>query len=57
MGLFFNYLMIIFDDKLSFENSLKSIYLILSVILGLGFYLLISYLIKAFKLEDIKLKY
>ena len=57
MGLFFNYLMIIFDDKLSFENSLKSIYLILSVILGLGFYLLISYLIKAFQLEDIKLRY
>ena len=56
MGLFFNYLMLIFSDKLSFENSLKSIYLILSVILGLGFYLLISYLIKAFQLEDIKLK-
>ncbi len=57
MGLFFNYLMLIFSDKLSFENSLKSFYLILSVILGLGFYLLISYLIKAFQLEDIKLKY
>ena len=57
MGLFFNYLLLFFSDKLSFENSLKSIYLILSVILGLGFYLLISYLIKAFKLEDIKLKY
>jgi len=57
MGLFFNYLMIIFDEQLSFENSLKSIYLILSVILGLSFYLLTSYLIKAFQLEDIKLKY
>ena len=57
MGLFFNFLFLFFSDKLSFENSLKSIYLILSVILGLGFYLLISYLIKAFKLEDIKLKY
>ena len=40
MGLFFNYLIILFNDKLSFESSLKSIYLILSVILGLGFYLL-----------------
>ncbi|WP_075501231.1 murein biosynthesis integral membrane protein MurJ [Candidatus Pelagibacter communis] len=57
MGLFFNYLMILFNHQLSFGNSLKSIYLILSVILGLGFYLMISYLIKAFQLEDIKLKY
>ena len=57
MGLFFYYLMIIFNDQLSFENSLKSVYLILSVFLGLSFYLFTSYLIKAFKLEDIKLKY
>ena len=57
MGLFFHYLITLFNDQLSFENSLKSIYLILSVVLGLSFYLLISYLIKAFKLEDIKLKY
>ena len=57
MGVFFNYLMLIFHEQLSFENSLKSIYLILSVILGLCFYLFISYLIKAFQLEDIKLKY
>ncbi len=57
MGLFFNYLILLFSDQLSFENSLKSIYLILSVVLGLGFYLLVSYLIKAFQLEDIKLKY
>ncbi len=57
MGLFFNYLMILFSDQLSFENSFKSFFLILSVILGLGFYLLISYLIKAFQLKDIKLKY
>ena len=57
MGLFFNYLMVFFREELSFEHSLKSIYLILSVILGLGFYLIISYLIKAFQLKDIKLKY
>ncbi len=57
MGLFFNYLVLFFNEQLSFEYSLKSIYLILSVILGLVFYLLISYLIKAFQLEDIKLKY
>ena len=57
MGLFFNYLMILFRDQLSYEYSFKSLYLILSVILGLCFYLLVCYLIKAFQLEDIKLKY
>jgi len=57
MGYFFNYLMILFDDQLSFENSFKSIYLILSVFFGFIFYILMAYLIKAFKLEDIKLKY
>ena len=57
MGLFFNYLIILFNDKLSFESSLKSVYLILSVILGLGFYLFVSYFIKAFQFKDIKLKY
>ncbi len=57
MGLFFNYLIILFNEQLLFEYSLKSIYLILSVILALGFYLIISYLIKAFQFEDIKLKY
>ena len=57
MGLFFNYIMTFFNEQLSFEHSLKSFYLIVSVVLGLGFYLIISYLMKAFKLEDIKLKY
>ena len=57
MGIFFNYLLNSFNEYLFFTNSYKSIYLVLSVVLGLGFYLLISYLIKAFKLEDIKLKY
>ena len=57
MGLFFHLLMMIFNEQLSFENSLKSVYLVLSVILGLSFYLFTSYLIKAFQLEDIKLKY
>ncbi len=57
MGLFFNYLIHLFSNQLSFENSLKFIYLIVSVILGLSFYLIVSYMIKAFQLEDIKLKY
>jgi len=57
MGLFFNYLMLFFQEELSFNHSFKSVYLILTVILGLSFYLIISYLIKAFQLKDIKLKY
>jgi putative peptidoglycan lipid II flippase len=57
MGLFFNYLIQFFNEELAFEYSLKSIYLILSVMLGFCFYLIISYLIKAFQLEDINLKY
>jgi len=57
MGFFFNYLMIIFQDQLAFNETLKSFYLILSVVLGACFYLLLSYLIKAFQLDDIKLKY
>ena len=57
MGIFFNYLIIYFKYELSFNQNLKSFYLILSVILSLLFYLLVSYLIKAFKTSDIKLKY
>ncbi len=57
MGFFFNYLMDIFQNQLDYDQALKSFYLILSVLLGACFYLLLSYLIKAFKLEDIKLKY
>ena len=57
MGIFFNYLINFFDDKLAFDQQFKSFYLILSVILGLGFYLIISFCIKAFQLDDIKLKY
>ena len=57
MGIFFNYLLIYFQNQLSFNQSIKSFYLILSVILGLLFYLIISYWIKAFKISDFKLKY
>tara|TARA_Y100000591_G_scaffold282985_1_gene263688 strand:+ start:261 stop:1790 length:1530 start_codon:yes stop_codon:yes gene_type:complete len=57
MGIFFNYLIVLLKDFLIFENPYKSFYLILSVFLGLGFYLLTSYLIKAFQLKDIKLRY
>ena len=57
MGIFFNYLLIYFQNQLSFDQSIKSFYLILSVLLGLLFYLLISYWIKAFKTGDFKLKF
>ena len=57
MGIFFNYLLVYFQNQLSFNQSTKSIYLILSVILGLLFYLVIAYWIKAFKTNDFKLKY
>ena len=57
MGLFFNFLLNYFQNELSFDQNIKSFYLILSVVLGLLFYLLICYLIKAFKMSDIQLKY
>jgi len=57
MGLLFNFLLIFFQDELLFNHNIKSLYLILSVILALLFYLFICYFIKAFKMSDIKLKY
>jgi len=57
MGVFFNFLIYYFQDEISFNQNLKSFYLIISVVLGLLFYLFVSYFIKAFKMSDIKLKY
>ena len=57
MGVFFNYLIFIFEDQLAFNYLFKSFYLILSVFLGLCFYLVTSLWIKAFQLKDINLKY
>ena len=57
MGLFFNFLLNFFQNELEFDKSIKSFYLVLSVILGLLFYLIVSYFIKAFQMNDIKLKY
>ena len=57
MGLFFNYLILIFQKQLAYEYYLKSLFLIVSVLLGLVFYLFVSFFIKSFKSEDIKLKY
>ena len=57
MGLFFNFLLNFFQNDLAFNQSIKSLYLLLSVILGLLFYLIVCYFIKAFQMNDIKLKY
>jgi putative peptidoglycan lipid II flippase len=57
MGVFFKYLIIIFENKLLYDYNFKSIYLVLSVLLGLTFYLLVSFLIKAFNYKDLKLNY
>ena len=57
MGLFFNFVLNFFQNELVFNQLIKSLYLILSVILGLLFYLIVCYFIKAFKINDIKLKY
>ena len=57
MGVFFNFLIIYFQKELSFDQNLKSFYLILSVLLSLCFYLIVSYWIKAFKMSEFKLKY
>ncbi|WP_415304010.1 murein biosynthesis integral membrane protein MurJ [Candidatus Pelagibacter sp. Uisw_090] len=57
MGVFFNYVIYFFNDKLIYQASFKAIYLVGAVILGLIFYLLIAILIKAFKRSDINLNY
>ena len=57
MGIFFKFLILILDDQFSYEYYFKSFYLIISVLLCIIFYLLVSFFIKAFKTEDIKLKY
>ena len=57
MGIFFNYLIIIFENKLAYEENFKSAYIIGAVLMGIFFYLIIAIIIKAFKISDIKLKY
>ena len=57
MGIFFNYIIHFFNNEFIYEESLKGVYLVGVVILGLMFYLLIAILIKAFKISDINLNY
>ena len=57
MGIFFRYLTLIFENYLIYDYYFKSIFLVLAVLLCLIFYLVLSLFIKAFKYDDIKLKY
>ena len=57
MGVFFNYLINFFNDEFLYGESLKSAYLVGTVILALTFYILLAIFIKAFKISDIHLKY
>ena len=57
MGFIFNYSINFFSNSLTHDQSFKSAYLLCIVLLTLISYLLISILIKAFKMEDINLKY
>ena len=57
MGVFFYYLILIFQNKLVYDYNFKSFYLILSVLLALCFYLIISFFIKAFNYRDLQLRY
>jgi putative peptidoglycan lipid II flippase len=57
MGLFFEFLISYFENQLNYSYQFKSLFLLASVLLGLIFYLMISFFIKAFKAEDVKLKY
>ena len=57
MGIFFKYLIMFFSNYLSYDYNFKIFYLILTVLLGLILYLLISFFIKAFNYKDLQLKY
>jgi len=57
MGIFFNFLINFFNDKLIYDEIFKSVYLIGVAISGLTFYVFVAILIKAFKISDIHLKY
>ena len=57
MGIFFKYAILFFENELSYTYYLKSVYLVLCVLLTIIFYFALSYFIKAFNYQDIKLKY
>ena len=57
MGYIFNYFISFFENKLVYDYDFKLFYLLLTVLLGLAFYLIICFFINAFNSKDLKLKY
>ena len=57
MGLVFYFLLNFFAEKLTYLESLKFIYLLLSIFVALLSYVSVSIFTKAFKLSDIHLRY
>ena len=57
MGIFFYLMITEFSYYLDNGYSLKAIFILIFVFLSILFYLLVSFLIKAFKLSDIRAKY
>ena len=57
MGIFFEYMILFFENELVYNYYLKSFYLILNVLFALVFYLFISFFIKAFNYKDLQLRY
>ena len=56
-GLFFKYLILFFENQLLYDFELKLIYMVITVILSVIFYFFISFFIKAFNYQDLKLNY
>jgi len=57
MGIFFYFLITEFSSYLENDYSFKAIFILIFVFLSVLFYLLVSFLVKAFKLSDIRTKY
>ena len=57
MGIFFEFLILFFENQLIYEYKFKSIFLIFSVLLCMILYLVLSFFIKAFNYKDLHLKY
>ena len=57
MSVFLYNLLYYFDSQLSFENNYKVIYLLFIIVLSILIYFFASLFTKAFKINDIKIKY
>ena len=57
MGLVFYFLLNFLSDKLIYSESLKFVYLFLTILVAFISYISVSIFTKAFKISDINLKY